>query len=181
MRNPLGPLAYVERRNLILRAVAATAVTGLVQLATGAPLRGEVAPAGIVSLELAGSAARASEILASWRAEGVLGWASANVLLDYSFLAAYAALGVALAVTVAEGGGRPMVSLSLVAAWGMWAAGASDSLENIGLLIMIGGRVSDFVASATRLFAVVKFGLIAVGVTWVVIGWAWSVLRQRKT
>jgi hypothetical protein len=43
-------------------------------------------------------------------------------------------------------------------------AGLADCLENCGLLIMIGGSVTAFVAALTTIFATLKFLLIGVSV-----------------
>ena len=170
MRSPLGPVAGFDQALLLRRAAAATFVTLLVQFATGYPLRNPVAPAGILSLELAGSAERAAEIVASWEQMGVLGLATANVILDYSFLVSYTVLLVTLSVRAGSHlGGPGWVRTGDTVGWSQWVAGGLDAIENVALLLLITGVFSDLLAQAARVTAIGKFALIAVGVMWIVV------------
>ncbi|MFQ5966193.1 MAG: hypothetical protein ACE5MI_01130 [Acidimicrobiia bacterium] len=169
MRSPLGPLAALDQALLVRRAAAATAVTFLIQFATGWALRNPVAPYGIVSLELAGSADRAEEIVASWEEANILGLATANVLLDYSFLVSYAVLLVALSVRAGMRVETPVsMTTGYTVGWGQWLAGGLDAVENVALLVLLAGAISDLTAGIARAAAVGKFVLIGVGLLWVV-------------
>ena len=169
MRSPLGPVAGFDQALLLRRAASATFVTLLIQFATGYPLRNPVAPHGIVSLELAGTAERAAEIVASWERAGVLGLATANVILDYSFLVSYTVLLVTLSVRAgSQLGESGWVRTGNTVGWSQWVAGGLDAVENVALLLLIAGIFSDFLAGVARFTAIGKFALIAVGVIWIV-------------
>lgn len=182
MRNPLAPLWRVDRHLLLRRAGAATAFTFLAVFATGWPLRLPETPLGIVSLELARSAARASDVVASWDSAGLSAVATANVILDFSFLASYAVLLAVLALwsgaRLAVGRSEGWLVAGAVVGWIQIGAGALDAGENIGLLLMLGGSISDGLAALVRVVALVKFGLVAFGLVWAAIGLAVGLGRK---
>ncbi len=166
LRSPLRLLAPIDERLLLRRAGAATFMTFLVQFATGWPLKLPDAAGGIISLELAGSASRASEVLDAWQQAGLTGLATANVILDFSFLISYSALLTVLAVRAGRDLGRAE-RLGWGVGWGMWAAGGLDAVENVALLLMLAGSVTDLIAGTAKVLAVSKFALIGLGLAWV--------------
>ncbi|MDP3938069.1 MAG: hypothetical protein Q8R92_08020, partial [Deltaproteobacteria bacterium] len=69
MKDPFGWLGRSGQKRAFAVVTVLTLVLIAVMSAFDLPLRTEAAPQGIVSFELAGSAARAGEILASWDQE----------------------------------------------------------------------------------------------------------------
>src|SRR5512141_692464 len=110
-RNIKGPLDFLTdhiRKPLFIALVTWTlGLFGVMQL-LNQPLVTSIAPAGIVSLELAGTSERALGILRSWAAAPgpVQDYAVFGLGLDYLFMPSYAitiALGVMLAASRNKG------------------------------------------------------------------------------
>ena len=137
----------------------------------GAPLKTADAPSGIVSYELAGSAAQSQRVLASWDA-GTRASAGLNLGLDYLFIAAYvAAIGMGcslLAVSI-----RPRVRvlawIGVVLAWGQLLAGALDALENVALLSLLLGAGPGTWPAVARACAIPKFLIVALGLLYLLV------------
>jgi hypothetical protein len=124
------------------------------------------APHGIVSFELAGTAERADEIVESWKLRGQLGAARLGVWIDFAFILAYVSLLVWASMAVSEwcisfGAfrlermGLPCAVLALLAGW-------LDAFENVGMLIMLSGEVTEETATYVMRCASVKFALIGI-------------------
>jgi len=154
------------------RLVARTAgVLALALLATigflAGPLRSDVAPLGIVSLQLAGSPEVASSILTSWSAvpDARILWAHG---LDLVLPVTYAfAIGSA-ATAIADTSRRAAPSASISAGSGLVAA-AADQVENLAMLVTLvrgpgWGSVLLTLASAIVKFAALACALAALGV-----------------
>lgn len=95
----------------------------------------------IIDFELAGSVERTEEILATWRAEGVLDDAKAIQVFDLLYPLIYAAAlagGCIAAAGAWQGAGRPRLATAGVAmAWVAFAAAGFDYVENLGLGISL--------------------------------------------
>ena len=91
----------------------------------------------IIAFELAGSVERADEILATWRAQGVVDEAKLIQIFDllYPLIYAAALAGGCVAAAGAWGrAGRPRLAAAAIAmAWVAFAAAAFDYVENLGL------------------------------------------------
>lgn len=159
-------------RGWVVRGVSAAAVLAVLRFA-GAGLRGEalgdpeIAPNGIVSLELAGTPAKAQQILDVWAAGGRVEEARASLAWDFGFIIVYA---VTLVLWVwwarSRFPGRWWRRLGSVAITLVVVAGAADFAENMTLY-----RVFDVPTVATtawaRRFAILKFVLIGVAIAYV--------------
>ncbi|HEX2283327.1 MAG TPA: hypothetical protein VHI10_00650 [Mycobacterium sp.] len=100
---------------------------------------------GIIPFEIAFSESRAQEILAEWGDSG-RDTALASLWIDYLFIAFY---GTYLALLMP---GR-LAALPV-------AGAACDALENLFLLLTVGGRALDFAPVLAGVFAVGKFALL---------------------
>lgn len=162
-------------------SLAATLVIMLVMNFIGAPLVTAAAPFGIVSFELAWNASRAAEILASWDATARL-YAAFSLGLDYLFMAVYSlalALGTLLAADSLAArrwppGGRARWLAVLFAASAIFDAG-----ENAFLFWQLVAGPADAAAWAAALLAVIKFGLIFLGLVFGFYGLTVSLLVRR--
>ncbi|MBA2448682.1 MAG: patatin-like phospholipase family protein [Chloroflexi bacterium] len=133
------------------------------------------APWGIVSLELAVSATDADAIVRSWDRQGLRDRAIRDTWLDYLFVLLYATflgLGCLLTANLLRAQGWPGGLLGTPLARGIVLAGALDIVENVALLVMLGGAVSDFWAALARVCAIPKFVLIAAGAAYTLLGGA---------
>lgn len=148
---------------------------------TGARLRTDASPFGIVSLELAGTPEVAQRIYAAWGETGQQ-VAQFNIRIDYLYLIAY---GIALSIGCAvarrwwAGRSRQLAHLGGPLTWAMLVAALSDACENVMLWQMLHNPVDARWPSLARGFAVLKFALLAVGLLYILCG-AFSRIGQRR-
>ena len=136
MTHPLERWPVHHRRPALIALCVATLVITVVG--------GVAQPLGdrdIVDFELAGSVGEAKEILAGWRAQGVIGEAKAIQLFDLVFPLVYA--GALAGCCLAAAGawrrrGRPRAAaLGVGLAWLALAAAGFDYVENAGLAVSL--------------------------------------------
>jgi hypothetical protein len=164
----------------LLVALVAVVVLLVVHDATFAPALDRGGP-GIVEFELAGSPARATQILDGWGEPGRRAAVSA-IGVDYAFLVAYSAfLALAAAVVAARSPGWWGRAGRFVP-WLCLLAGAADAVENTILLRVIDGYRHGGVGSLAPALAAdaarVKFGLILVVAGYLLVGLAMLVARR---
>lgn len=145
------------------------------------PLRTEAAPYGIVSYELAGDVATAEAILASWDGRAKL-YAAFGLGLDFLFMLTYSST-IALACIWASRSARmPLVLIrtGVLLAWGQWLAAVFDAIENSALLTMLmRAPIAPWPEVATS-FALAKFALISLGLTYAMGGLILFLIRSWR-
>jgi hypothetical protein len=133
----------------------------------------------MVRLQMAGSETKARRILDGWsHAQNVD--VAYLVGVDHVHLVAYSVL-LALATVWASRHlrGRAARWARLVA-WSALAAAVFDVLENVGMIVMIRGRVEAPVPAMTMSMSLMKFSLAAVTVPFVLAG-SFRRLRGRRS
>ena len=138
----------------------------------GGPLNTEVAPAGIVSFELAGELARAQSMVESWGQTGQV-YAGLNLGLDYLFMVAYAcaiALGCVLVARSLSERVRFLSTAGVLLAWAQLGAALLDAVENYALIRVLLGSQQELWPGVARWCAIPKFLIVAVGLLYVLIG-----------
>jgi hypothetical protein len=135
---------------------------------------------GVVPFELAGSQERAEEILSEWGEDGQDA-AREQLWIDFGFLLAYGTfLTLALPMTrdlARRRGWRRLAGIgAVVVSFGALAA-AFDALENVCLLLTLGGAGAAFPLLAT-IFASCKFILLAASIAYLL---ACLATRLRST
>ncbi len=168
-----------RRRGLIASGVA-TVVLLLAMSPSDQRMKDTGGP-GIVPFELSGSQDRADEIFAEWGEEG-RDAARESLWIDFGFMLAYGTfLTLALLMTrdlAGKRGWRRLAALgAIVVSFGALSA-AFDALENICLLLTLGGAGGAFPLLAT-IFAACKFVLLAAAIAYLVAGLA-TWLRVRS-
>ena len=148
----------MSRRARLWAIGIATGVVGLALAALDGPMWDAGGP-GIVGFELAGSEARADNILVEWGEEGrdAARW---SLWLDFLYLAGYGAFWW-LAVQAVGGGRRAALTAPLAAAF--------DAAENVALLLVLGGHGGAVAPPVAFACAVAKFALIGFAVLYVVV------------
>ena len=127
---------------------------------------------GIVPFELSGGQGRADEIMGQWGVEGQDA-ARESLWIDFGFMLAYGtfltlALG-AVREMAGKWGWRRLVAIGGVAIY-FGALGAGfDALENVCLLLTLGGAGAAFPLLAT-IFASFKFAFIAAAIAYIAAG-----------
>ncbi len=167
-----GPFERVpaHRRSSLARASAIVALALFVVITwLGAPLHGEVAPLGIVSLQVAASPDVAASILDSWAEvpRARLLWSHA---LDLLFPVAYAgAIGLSAAALAQLS--RPASLAAAVTAGSVLVAAGADQLENVAMFVTLlrgpgWGSVLVTLAAATVKFSAFALALSALAITY---------------
>lgn len=152
----------ITRSRLGWAAVAFAAYTaGMLCVERG--MRRDGGP-GIVAFELAGSAARAEEILTLWGAAGRRA-ARLSLWLDFGYMLSYGALTLLLIESVRGRRGGP-IALRLLPI----GAVAGDVIEGVALLNVLDHADVDANARRARFAAQAKFVLLAVGLGYVGVG-----------
>jgi hypothetical protein len=140
---------------------------------------------GIIPFELAGSTDRATEILGEWGQAGKDA-AKLSLWLDFLYLIAYGAffsLAILAVRDAARNRGwerfaRPGTAIAFLPI----VAAACDAVEDISLLIVIGGHAATPAPALATAFAICKFAALAVSQLYLVGGLiALGVRRLRAT
>ena len=200
--NPLERLDVDAQRKLLVGSFILFLVLSIVLTIIARPLTTPAAPLGIVSIELAGTAARAEEIFASWsdRARGAFLLVQG---LDYLYLLVYPVM-LSLACLAAArrredgidapfGSGRrnsranrrvpwpphePLAVLGRYVAFAVLISGILDGIENYALILLLAQQPTDRWAGLAWWAASGKFALLAVGLAYLL---AARVIPRRKS
>lgn len=186
MTSPLPlrpPLRLAPPRDLAV-AVALLALlvaASALMLRLGRPLETPVSPQGIVDFELAGSEARAAEILAAWD-EGARDAARLQTRVDdFVFVPVYVlALAACAGAVAARVRWRWLALLGGALAWAMFAAGALDLVENRQLLAQLDSGADAGRAALARATASVKFAVVYATLSYVLAGAAVALAHSRS-
>jgi hypothetical protein len=173
-----------RRRRLALVAVAIAALLPLVLGSLTTPLA-EDEPGGrsIIDFELAGSVDEAKEILATWRAAGVIDDAKAIQLFDIVFPLIYASALAGACVAAAgawRAAGRPRFGqVGIAAAWSAFAAAIFDYVENVGLAVSLWDEPTSPWPQISYVAAVLKFATSYAALAYALTGIIGSLLARR--
>jgi hypothetical protein len=133
----------------------------------------------IVDFELAGSVPKAQTIIDAWNANDRIR-AGFSLGFDYLYMPVYSttiALGCILAAGVLSK--RAWHSIGLLLAWGLWAAALFDAIENLALFTeLLGNNVAPYPQIA-QICATIKFGLILLGLLYVIAGVVAKVVARK--
>ena len=124
----------------------------------------------IVDFELAGSVPKAQAIIDAWNANDRIR-AGFSLGFDYLYMPVYSTT-IALACVMAAGVLKRTAwqSIGLLLAWGLWIAAVSDATENLALFTeLLGNNVAPWPQIA-QICAMIKFGLILLGLLYVIAG-----------
>lgn len=158
-----GPLRLPSRGEspLVLGLVVALLAASRWMSVLGEPLATAASPTGIVGFELAGTAARAAAILASWdeaarqAARSQTFWDT--VLFVPLYVVALSAWGIWCARRLPGG---PAARLGVLLAWAMPVAGVLDWIENAQLVAQLDHGASAGRAALAAVSAAVKFAIV---------------------
>ena len=173
LTHPLEHWPASKRRRAFVAVVAAAVVLQVVLTLLDGPLRASD-HGGTIPLEVAGSPGRASEIVSSWEADGVLGNGAFITGLDFLYAplyaAAYAGGCVALAVAFRRRGRERLAALGIAAAWAATAAAGFDYVENVGLTVTLLDQPASPWPQISLVAAIAKFAGIAAAVLYLLTG-----------
>ncbi len=134
------------------------------------PLKNQVSKAGIVSFELAKDLQESKEILNSWDTISKIS-AGMSMGLDFLFLIAYAVFISLLIHMLNESLWKhsKLYKIGVMIIWGVFLAAFCDVVENIALIQLLLGDLQQKWSSIAYYFAVLKFGLLAIGIFFILI------------
>ncbi|MBL0357285.1 MAG: hypothetical protein IPP72_10550 [Chitinophagaceae bacterium] len=167
-------------RYFFLFIAAGTLLMIVVMNKTGAPLKTDATPMGILNLEFAYNSEKATIVVKAWQPDNNIDTAKINTQYDFIFLLFYAAflyLGckmVALSYT-----GRIRSIGSALAACAI-AAGVLDVLENLGMLATLNGHINDTITLLTVIFSIIKWILALFALLYFIIFGVLSLLKRIK-
>jgi hypothetical protein len=172
LRHPFGSFSTSGQKWAFIALLILTLMVMAGLNALNGPLKTKVAPAGIVSFELAGDLSQTQRILESWGPTGRIN-AGLSLGLDYLFLVAYAsciALGCLLVARAASQRLRLPAGVGMGLAWALFGAGLLDMVENYALIQLLLGSQRAWWPKVARWCALPKFLIVALGIVYVGIG-----------
>ena len=171
LTHPLNAIPSGKRARVLVPLLIATLVITLLFRFIGP------AQPTIVDFELAGSVDKAQAIIDAWNQTDRIR-AGFSLGFDYLYMPVYSTT-IALACILAAGvlQRKAWRTIGLLLAWGLWLAASSDATENLALFtILLGNNVVPY-PQVAQICAAIKFGLILLGLLYVVAG---VVLRLIK-
>lgn len=180
MRPPLRLPARAES-GLVLALVLALLAASRWMSALGAPLVNPTSPSGIIDFELAGTAARAAAILASWDAAAQQAARSQTLWDSVLFVPLYVvALSAWAAWCARRLPGRRQACAGVALAWAMPLAGALDLVENAALWAQLAGGAGAGWAALAAACAAPKFAIVLATLAYALAGTAFVAGRAAR-
>jgi hypothetical protein len=180
MTHPFLHFSSSVRKRLFWFFLALTALATLALQMIDGSLQTAAAPQGIISYELAGSAAAAGNILASWNANARL-HAAFSLGFDYLYMLAYGATLALAALWLADARQGFIRSVGVILAWSMGVAGLADALENYFLWQMLVSGPAESAAITARWAALLKFALILLTFAYLIILLLLGLFRRKAS
>jgi hypothetical protein len=183
-RHPFQQWPRRQRRLVLVCVTTAALVPTLGGLAVK-PLHEDETGDGIIEFELAGSVDRAEEILATWRAEGVIDDAKAIQLFDLVYPLIYAAALAGLCVAAAgawsRGGRSRQARVGIAMAWIAFAAAGFDYVENLGLAVSLWDEPASPWPQIAYVAALAKFACLYASLLYALTGGlAWFLNKRGR-
>ncbi len=172
MRHPLEAIPADKRARVFLPLLVATLLITFAFRFIGP------AKPTIVDFELAGTVAKATDILTAWTPMDRI-HAGFSLGFDYLYMPIYSttiALACVWAATVLRSGVWKSIGAAL--AWGLWLAAIFDAIENLALISNLFGTPIEPYPQIAALCATLKFGLILLGLAYVVGGGVARVIKR---
>jgi hypothetical protein len=175
MRHPLEAIPQGKRLVVFLALLAVFLV-----MTVGFQFIGPAKPS-IVDFELAGTTGRATEIINAWDMQNRIR-AGFSLGLDYLYMPVYSTL-IALACVWGAGllASRQWRAAGLSLGWGLWAAALFDVVENTALTVILFDTVAAPCPRVAQVCATLKFGLIGLGLAFVVTAAVVYLVRRTKS
>jgi hypothetical protein len=180
MRHPFQSIAKESMVKALITLILLTFIFMIMMNWISSPLSNPAAPSGIISYELAGNVDTVQQILASWDLQAKL-IASLSLGLDYLFLVVYSTaigMGCIWALSAFLDGRSFLVTTGVLLAWGQWFAALMDGVENAALIKLLLGDIQSPWPQIAKICAIIKFALIALGLTYVIISGLFKWIRR---
>jgi len=166
--------------------LAGTLVMMYLMMATGKTLKTTATPIGILDLEFAHNAGKVETILNAWSVKGdsgsVIDDAKRNTYYDFIFLLFYSSfLFCSCKLLGKRSHSTPTFKKTAnLFAYAALAAGFLDILENIGMLQILHGNISDSITLFTSVSAIFKWFLVILVLLFLLIRLISQLLLQNR-
>jgi hypothetical protein len=130
---------------------------------TGAPLKTDATPMGILNLEFASNSTKTSIVVNAWTNSNhadLKTTAKINTYWDFLFLFFYAGFLFLVCKKIALYINGPVAKAGNLIAKGALLAGFLDVLENTGMLLTLNDQGSSTIAFCTTFFSLIKWVLV---------------------
>ena len=134
-----------------------------------APLKNEIAPAGIVSFELAKDVEKSALILTSWNTDAISS-AKKSLYFDFLFLCIYSTFITMLIFKLNRKLKLKKRFLTEILIGAVFLAAFFDVVENLALLKLIYGSLEQRWSSISYIFALLKFAFLVVAIIYILGG-----------
>ncbi len=137
-----------------------------------APLKNSVCKNGIVSFELAHNLDRSESILHSWNLHAKIN-AGLSLGIDFLFLILYSTfIGLLIyQINYKLWFNRPFYPYGKIFIWLAFLAAFFDVIENISLIRLLNGHLSELWSKVAYFSASIKFSFIAIIILYLLINW----------
>lgn len=144
-----------------------------------APLKNETAPNGIVSFELAKELSNSKAILYSW-SEFSKPFANLSMTFDFLFLVIYSLFLSLVTHRLNEKVWKKGKThqFGIVICYLIFLAAFFDVIENIALMQLLKGNLQQIWSSIAYYFAVMKFGLLVLGLVFIVVSFVKMIIKK---
>jgi hypothetical protein len=170
----------VTRKRLLILLAVSTAALGIFLTVIDPATKADGNP-NIVDYEYALDEEGAAEILADWGPEG-RDAARLSLWVDFAYLISYGAfLVLACAATrdlAAQRSWRRMATVGAVVLPFGAAGAAFDAIEDVFLLIVLGGRGGDLLPALAAIAASLKFLLTGIAILYILAGLVLRLIRR---
>jgi hypothetical protein len=167
------PLRFPPQRELLAVAalLVALAAASAWMMRLGAPLETTASPRGIIDFELAGTEARAAEVLAAWDEHAREAARVQTRADDFLYIPLYVlALSAAAGAVATRVRSRTLARLGVALAWAMFPAGVFDVVENRQMLAQLASGADADHAWLARTMAQIKFAIVYATLAYAVLG-----------
>jgi hypothetical protein len=162
----------LTRKQLLILSGSATVVLNFLLALLDRHLQAKGGPS-VLSFEFVGSRRHAAQILAEWGAGG-RDLARLSLWIDFVFMLSYGTFFTLAAIATREFAskhGRRLLSVAgVVAPIFATSAALFDAMENVALLLILGGRGGSIAPAFATTCASLKFTLITLAIVYVIWG-----------
>lgn len=179
--SPFSKLNQKQEKKLTIFLVAFTLIFIVIMRYFDSFLTNTVASGGIVSFELTFDIDTANAILNSWDEQAKTA-AGMSMGFDFIFPFLYGSLISLLVYKLNKSlwQERSFYSIGNTISWSLGIAIVCDLIENIGMIRMLLGDVSQFWVSISTYFALIKFLIILVGIAYILINSGVFLIKKVK-
>jgi hypothetical protein len=162
---------------------AGTIIMLVVMVKTGAILKTNNTPHGILNLEFASNTQTVNAILQAWQkttTSNNIKAATINTLLDFIFLVFYSLFLNKLCNIIADKLSGLLAVAGRIIAYSALAAGVLDIIENTGMLLSLNGYINSATAIITFTAASIKWLLVVAILLYVMVGGLIALVKKSR-